>query len=209
MSAIKVVANVRGKKYDIQAETIEEFSTQVEKLAGISVDQQNVLFRGKVLNSAGKLTDLGITAGEVLNVVKGKKQTRTPTAEQVSASINADTGDSLPPMGPGEDNPFKDMDPAQLAEANKRMDEYLNSDAFLEQFADDEKLEQARQELLKNMDKYEQMIPGFSEQAKEIVNDPEKWREAMNNAKNQLLKIRDMRNQAKGATGEGLSDSSR
>lgn len=47
MPSIPVVASVRGKKYDVEAETVQEFIEKVEALAGVD-GQQSVLFRGKV-----------------------------------------------------------------------------------------------------------------------------------------------------------------
>jgi len=47
---IPVIASVRGKKYDITAETVEEFTNLVESVVpGLEAGQQSVLFRGKVV----------------------------------------------------------------------------------------------------------------------------------------------------------------
>jgi len=42
MPPINVVANVRGKKYDVTAETVSQFSAEIETLTGIEAAQQNV-----------------------------------------------------------------------------------------------------------------------------------------------------------------------
>jgi hypothetical protein len=57
---ISVVANVRGKKFTIEAETVEEFTEKAESMAELEAGQQSVLFRGKVLSPTDRLEDLGI-----------------------------------------------------------------------------------------------------------------------------------------------------
>jgi hypothetical protein len=50
LGSISVVASVRGKKFDITAETVEELSQLVEGLVpGMDSAMQSVLFRGKVV----------------------------------------------------------------------------------------------------------------------------------------------------------------
>lgn len=205
MPAVEVVANVRGKKYDIKAETVEEFSTEVEALTGIAADQQSVLFRGKVLSATDRLEELGISAGEVLNVVKGRRARVAPAAKPASSSSINSSSSSANPLGDdldmssleglSEKEIMEKLGPEKIEAAKKRMEAFIESDEILEQFSDDEKLEATRQELLKNIDKYEKAMPGFSEQSREILSSPEKWREAMKNAKEQILKLREMRKQ--------------
>jgi septal ring factor EnvC (AmiA/AmiB activator) len=65
----------------------------------------------------------------------------------------------------------------------------------LKQFDDEEALEKQRQEMLDNMERYEKMMPGWSAQVSEIVSDPEKWKQAMANAKAQLMQLRESRRQ--------------
>ena len=49
---IPVIASVRGKKYEITAETVEEFTSAIENLVpGLEAGQQSVLFRGKVVGT--------------------------------------------------------------------------------------------------------------------------------------------------------------
>ena len=67
---ISVVANVKGKKFDIKAETVDEVIKQVEVLANLESGQSNLLFRGKPLNSSESLIDKGINNGDVVNIVK-------------------------------------------------------------------------------------------------------------------------------------------
>jgi hypothetical protein len=82
------------------------------------------------------------------------------------------------------------------------MDELLDSNFIDEYFADEEKLETARLDMLKNLDKYDQAMPGFKEQAREIASDPVKWRDAMNAAKNQMVDLKKQRDMMK-AKGQG------
>jgi len=52
--------------------------------------------------------------------------------------------------------------------------------------------------MLKNLDQYEKLVPGFSEQTREIANDPVKWKAAMFEARDQLLKLKKERDAKKG-----------
>lgn len=72
-TSLSVVGLVRGRRYEVTAETVEEFTRQVEGLAGLEMGEQSVLFRGKVLNSSDRLEDVGVSSGDVLNVLKGRK----------------------------------------------------------------------------------------------------------------------------------------
>lgn len=203
-ASVNVVANVRGKKYDISAETVEEFSQQVETLAGIEASQQSVLFRGKVLEPSESLEELGVAEGDVLNVLKGRK----PRAAKPQESLDlSDLGDSSEfgggmPSGFGgmgsldgydPEEALKNMDPEQMKKTMEAMDNLLDSDFIEEYFGDDERLEKARQQMLENMDQYEKMMPGFKEQAGAIAQDPQQWRDAMQKAKEQILTMKAQR----------------
>jgi hypothetical protein len=78
------------------------------------------------------------------------------------------------------------------------MDNLLDSDFVEEYFADEERLENARQQMLSNLDQYEQMMPGFKEQAMSIAADPVKWKEAMMQAKDQIAKLKQQRDLMRG-----------
>ena len=95
MPPIDVVASVRGKKYEIHAETVEEFTSKVEEAAGLEPGQQSVLFRGKVLSADNNLSEIGVTSGDVLNVVKGRKQRSVATPEELEDGL-LDGSDSMP-----------------------------------------------------------------------------------------------------------------
>jgi hypothetical protein len=208
MPSVPVIANVRGKKYEVKADTVEEFSQHVAELTGIAADQQSVLFRGKVLSSSDSLEKLGISAGEVLNVVKGRRAAPSPMTSRSSVTSSTDvlSASSLSGLGGDMDvdssssnkspeDILKDMDPQQLEDARRKMDAFIESDDFLKQFDDEEALEKQRQEMLDNMERYEKMMPGWSAQVSEIVSDPEKWKQAMANAKAQLMQLRESRRQ--------------
>ena len=199
MPAVNVVANVRGKKYDITAETIEDFSTQVESLTGLEANQQSVLYKGKVLEATDRLDELGITTGDVLNVLKGKKA-RISKPEEVESSSSPSFGNNLSADFNGED-PLKNMDPEQMKKTMQAMDNMLDQAHVIDQyFEDEEKLEKARLDMLNNLDQYEQMMPGFKEQAREIASDPEKWRAAMSSARDQIKKLKTQRDAMRGST---------
>ena len=66
---ITVVANVRGKKYTVVAETVEEFTEKTEGLADLQAGQQSVLFRGKVLNPEDRLEDIGVQENGIYNLL--------------------------------------------------------------------------------------------------------------------------------------------
>lgn len=92
-------------------------------------------------------------------------------------------------------------DPEQMKEAMAAMDQLLDNNYFEEYFADEDKLEKARQQMLGNLDQYEQMMPGFKEQAKEIASSPEKWKEAMMQAKEQIITLKKQRDQMRAGGG--------
>jgi hypothetical protein len=214
MPSVPVVANVRGKKYEVKAETVGEFSEKVEELTGIQSNQQSVLFRGKVLSSSDRLEDIGINAGEVLNVVKGRRAAVKPAPAKASSvdttsvkKSSNDLGDDLDLNNKSPEDILKDMDPQQLEEARRKMDAFLESDDFLKQFDDEEALEKQRQDMLANMERYEKMMPGWSQQVSDIISDPEKWKQAMANAKQQLLQLREARRQQPGGSAPHPADS--
>jgi hypothetical protein len=199
MPPIQVVANVRGKKYEIMAESVEQFTKKVEELTGIDSSQQTVLFKGKVLGSTDKFDDLGISLGEVLNVVKGRKA-RVSTPEQMSKldktfPAKDDEENKESQTGPGIN--LDDQSPENMENLKQSMERMLDSNFIEEYFSDEAKIEAARVNLLNNLDKYEKAIPGFKDQVQDIATDPEKWKEAMNNAKKQMLELRAKREELK------------
>ncbi|KAJ1402303.1 hypothetical protein B484DRAFT_457806 [Ochromonadaceae sp. CCMP2298] len=211
MPAVDVVANVRGKKYEISAESVEEFSQQVESLAGLEASQQSVLFRGKVLEPSDNLEDLGVASGDILNVLKGRKM-RAPAE---SMDMDTDGGDAVESMGgmggmsmPDMNNmspeeAMKNMSPEQMQAQMQQMDKLLDSEFIDDYFGNEDKIEAARLQMLGNIDQYDKLMPGYKEKAMEIASDPEKWREAMESAKEQIMKLKETRDAYRAEQGEG------
>ena len=193
-ASVNVIASVRGKRYEIEAETVEEFTAKVESVVNLEAGQQSVLFRGKVLTPSDVLADVGVSPGDVLMVVKGKrarpKETETEQSED-AVSTSGGEGGSLP----GFMNQQGPPNPADMDAAMKQMDSLLDSNVFDEYLKDDETLEKARLQLLENLDQYEKSMPGFKAQALEIVSDPVKWKDAMVKAKEQIGKLKEQRDQ--------------
>lgn len=205
MPPISVVASIKGKKFDIsEVETVEEFITKAESIAGIEAGQSSVLFRGKVLTVSDKLEDIGVAAGDVLMVVKGRKQraAKLESMEDAMTSNGVATGfeDSLDSDAYRE--AMKNANPEDIQKAMKAMDNLLDSNFVDDYFSDDERLESARLQMLENVDQYENQMPGFREQALAIAQDPVKWKEAMLQAKEQITKLKAQRDAMRGATAQ-------
>jgi len=196
MPAIGVVASVRGKKYDTMAETVSEVIEQVEKSANLEPDQHVVLYRGKVLKPTDNLEELGISPGDVLNIVKKRIQ-RVKSDEEVQNDVASSSSVVNPFSGEDAMKAGENMTPEEMKKAMEAMDSLLDSNILDEYFGDDEKLERARLQMLENMDQYDKSIPGFREQAEEIASDPQKWREAMQQAKEQILLMKQKRDAMK------------
>jgi hypothetical protein len=167
MPSVNVIASVRGKKYDVTADTVEEFTSKVEDLAGLEPGQQSVLFRGKVLSTEERLDESGINDGDILNVVKGRKS-RPAKLDSGFGDAGDDLslfgGDDIPSgasgmgdmmggMGGMTADSLKKMaeNPEEMQKAMQAMDQLLDNDYFEEYFADEEKLEKARQQMLGNL----------------------------------------------------------
>lgn len=174
LAGVSVTASVRGKKYEVEAETVGEFVIKVSEVANLDPEQQSVLFKGKVLSSTDVLSEVGVQTSDVLMVVKGK---RARTKQDIESESQVSAGMSMSGDSEGAFNPNKMMpqSPADMEKAMKQMDTLLDSNFMDEYFKDDETLEKARQQMLENLDQYEKMMPGFKAQAQEIVSSPEKW----------------------------------
>jgi hypothetical protein len=164
MPPVQVVASVKGKKYEVTAESVEEFTRTVEEVAGLEAGQQSVLFRGKVLKPTDRFEDLGISAGDVLNVVKGRKQRAAEEAVGADGGVattkSASGGlGSVPSMADLQSMSAEAMkNPEEVQKAMQQMDQLLDSDFVDEYFSDDEKLEKARLDMLEKLDQYEQIL---------------------------------------------------
>lgn len=193
MPPIDVIVSVRGKKYEINAETVAEVLSKIETMANLESGQQNVLYRGKVLNQDDNLEDFGISNGDILNVVKRRVQ--RVNADEPENSSDESVSTSIPNSF-GTDNMKNlpsQMNPEEMKKAMEAMDKLLDSNVLDEFFNDEEKMENARLSILENSDEYEKMMPGFKEQAKDIASDPVKWKDAMQKAKLQMEQLKSQR----------------
>ena len=207
MPPISVVASIKGKKYDISdVEIIGEFIEKAESIAGIDAGQSSVLFRGKVLTVTDNLEEIGVTAGDVLMVVKGRKQRTVKSDSIKDDSMSNSMSSGLEGASNYDSDAYtealKNANPEEMQKAMKAMDNLLDSNFVDEYFSDDERLETARQQMLANVDQYENQMPGFKEQALAIAQDPVKWKDAMLQAKEQITKLKEQRDAMRSAKGE-------
>lgn len=199
-SKLSVIANVRGKKVNITASTVEEVLSQVQRLYPVKSHGQSVLFRGKVLQSADSLHDTGIVSGDVLNVIKGRK-TKIPHALPTLNKEKLSYSDVKPirDIFEKEENDwsriqqeFKNLDPEKLKKAVSSLETMLDSaelDAF---FNDDIKVEAARLELLKNLTQFES-LPGAPPGLRAMAEDPALWKDSMARAAAELAEARKLK----------------
>lgn len=96
---------------------------------------------------------------------------------------------------------LEQMDPEQLEQLRQMQEQTMQRiDAILDQdldemFGDEDKLEEMRQQMLQNVERLPD-TPGaeqMKQQALEMASDPQKWREAMQAAKEQLMKLKEQR----------------
>ena len=141
-----------------------------------------------------------MSAGDTLNIVKGRRARPSRPVEG-----GADVSDELKFTEPMDAENYKEalgnMSPEEIQKASKAVDELLDSNFIEEYFSDEAKLEQARLDMLKNLDKYDQAMPGFKDQARDIASDPVKWRNAMETAKNQMMQLKKQRDEIRAKQG--------
>lgn len=80
-----VVVTLRGKKYQVSGSSVKDIQEQVAEKAGLSAEQQSVLFKGKLLSSDASLSSVGVSDGDTINVVPTKR----PKSERSSSSGGA------------------------------------------------------------------------------------------------------------------------
>ena len=198
-----VHVTLRGKKYDISdVTTVQDLQARVQKAAGLTETtaiKHTVLFGGKRLEASDVLSEVGVEEGSQLNMIPGtsstsaksssKPQKTTATATTTSSTEAAagteklmsdylkesgvdmsNLDDLMKGMGGGEGAP-------SLEESMKQMQTMMNSPMFQEYMSNPERLEESRQMILNNPMLKGMMsgMPGMEE----LLNDPEKWREAM------------------------------
>ncbi len=161
-----------GKRYEVNATNVSELQKEIKDAAGLSEDQQSVLFKGRLLNPDDDLEGAGVVAGDVINVVPSKRQ-RTEKVEAsasawgrinatrahtVGQELEGNKGGSGGGLG-GNGGRFGDLGglgggmgnfnmlPEQYEQV---MNEMLNSPMMDEFFASEEKIEESRQAILEN-----------------------------------------------------------
>jgi uncharacterized ubiquitin-like protein YukD len=128
MPPISVVASIKGKKFEVaDVETVEEFIGKAESVGGIEAGQSSVLFRGKVLTSTDKLEDIGVAMGDVLMVVKGRKQraVKSEVAEETGMATGLEG--SMDMNSDAYKEAMKNAKPEDIQKAMKAMDNLLDS----------------------------------------------------------------------------------
>ncbi|KAG5185259.1 hypothetical protein JKP88DRAFT_219218 [Tribonema minus] len=197
---LNVVVTLRGKKYQVSGSSVSDIQAEVQEKAGLSAEQQSVLFKGKLLAAGDDLSTVGVSDGDTINVVPSKK----PKAERTAAAgvdadgtVDAPGGEGsgfpgiagFPGMGsmPGMPAGMPDLSPEEY---QKMMGEVLNSPMMDEFFGSPEKIEESRKAILENPMLKQAMaqLPGFSE----MLEDPDKWMESMLQAKEMLEQQRSM-----------------
>lgn len=143
MPPMGIIASVRGKKIEVEAETVEEVSLCVQEKCGLDASEQSVLFRGKVLSATDKLEDIGVAPGDILNVVKGKRQRTKPISdadisdmpsedEEVRIQTDAAATNPFGGAGMGMDEEsmkraLENMNPEDIQKAMKQIDQLLDN----------------------------------------------------------------------------------
>ena len=147
--------------------------------------------------------------GDTLNVVKGKRQRTKPISDFEMAEMGGDLDSLGQAESDGGGNPFgagmggmdqesmkkamENMKPEDIQKAMAQIDQLLDNNFVEEYFSDEGRLEKARIEMLNNLDQYEKQMPGFKAQTEPIVSDPEKWKKAMMEARDQINNLRAQR----------------
>ncbi len=77
---MNVVVTLRGKKYELQAGTVQDIQAQMEEKSGLKPGQQAILFKGKQLGASESLTGAGVAEGDTLNIVPTKGDVPKPAS---------------------------------------------------------------------------------------------------------------------------------
>lgn len=67
------------KHYKVNATTVSDVCKQIFQKSGISQDNQAVSFRGRLLRPSDKLSDVGISVGDTINIMKRRKEALSGT----------------------------------------------------------------------------------------------------------------------------------
>ena len=74
---IRVIANFRGHRQNITGTTVEDICQEVSKSTGVSPSEQTILFKGKILSKADKLSKAGVSVGDTINIMRKRKEMLT------------------------------------------------------------------------------------------------------------------------------------
>ncbi|EWM21355.1 conserved unknown protein [Nannochloropsis gaditana] len=99
---VNVVVTLRGKKYDLSAESVQDIQAQMEGKSGLKPGQQAILFKGKQLGASESLSAAGVVEGDTLNIVptKGDVPRAPPPRPRASfSSASAEDEDLATPAG--------------------------------------------------------------------------------------------------------------
>lgn len=227
---------LRGKKYKMEANYVRELSEELEKVAGLAIEQQSVIYQGNLLDGNTALEEAGVKDGDVINVVPNKKKARAAPAQEGPAAFGMDQGEAelnadgsaagkemggmpgmsgmpgmpgmsgMPGMPGAGGMPGMDGFEMPSPEQYNKMMEEMLDSDVMDQYLDDP-------------DKIEQSRVAILENPmlkqamaqipgfEEILNDKEKWLESMQSAKDLLKMQRDARQKGKGGpTDFGVDD---
>eukprot|EP00638_Chattonella_subsalsa_P004219 CAMPEP_0117748030 /NCGR_PEP_ID=MMETSP0947-20121206/8841_1 /TAXON_ID=44440 /ORGANISM="Chattonella subsalsa, Strain CCMP2191" /LENGTH=249 /DNA_ID=CAMNT_0005565551 /DNA_START=30 /DNA_END=776 /DNA_ORIENTATION=+ len=191
--AVQVTVILRGNKYDVSADTVSDIQKQIQKQTGLSLMLQSVLYKGSFLESEDNLIDIGVSDGDILNVVPNRRPKTSRKKYPLSSSS------SFLPTHPNEAPSFDD--PNVQKPVNKSIRDNLSAEELLSMPAeqmqsmldevwdpelmnsllnDPEQLEFLRQAMLQHplTQKMIEIVPYLSE----YLNDPEKWRQHLTKA---------------------------
>jgi hypothetical protein len=190
---ISVIASVRGTKFYVKSDSVFNLISELKQQnPSLKSGDYSVLFKGKVLKYNDILSEIGVNEGDVLTVLKGRKLSMPPKSVSLKPSkskLKFDRWSNL--LKEEHSDILQDVaENFDLNQALKSVESMVDSNLLDEYFTDDSKLELARLQLLENLDKYEEMIPGFKDQTQDIVMDALKWKQAMTSAKDQIKSLR-------------------
>eukprot|EP00183_Erythrolobus_madagascarensis_P002376 CAMPEP_0185849882 /NCGR_PEP_ID=MMETSP1354-20130828/4228_1 /TAXON_ID=708628 /ORGANISM="Erythrolobus madagascarensis, Strain CCMP3276" /LENGTH=527 /DNA_ID=CAMNT_0028550485 /DNA_START=33 /DNA_END=1616 /DNA_ORIENTATION=- len=97
MSGFVKVRCFNGKTYEVTTDTesasVSELQEKIAALSSIGVQRQTLLYKGQMLDAAGKLADFGVADGATINVVR--RMASTPASTTTNASSTS--ASSAPP----------------------------------------------------------------------------------------------------------------
>jgi hypothetical protein len=200
---ISVIASVRGTSFNVKSDSVLNLISVLKQQNPFLNDgEYSVLFKGKVLKYNDILSDIGVNEGDVLTVLKGRKleTLKSSSLKTPQKKLKVDHWSALVEENYSDisKNSMKTFNLDQLSQAVKSMESVEVSNYLDEYFSDDSKLELARLQLLGNLDKYEEMIPGFKEQTQDIVMDAVKWKQALSAAREQIMSLKKLKETKEG-----------